>query len=343
MFKSARIKLTLSYILATMTISLSLSFIIIKGVDEFTQRALQMHEKRVENRLKEFRRQQNLPPNYPSSRFQEPITKETAEEIKKNTVSLLAVINLTFLIISGSLGYWFAGKTLKPIEDMTQKQKKFIADAAHEFKTPLAAVKSQIEVALRDKNFNLRKSKSLMQSVVEDVDSLSLLTNSLLEQSKYQDSNFKLKLENLKIAKLIEKTLEKFEPRIKHKKINLISNVDKNLTVKADHKSFLELLTILIDNAVKFCDREGDIDISANKENKYIVIKISNTGEVISQKDLPFIFDRFYKADTSRTKAEEHNGFGLGLSIAKEIVETHHGTITAESNKKTIFTVKIPQ
>ncbi len=337
MFKSARIKLTTSYLLIIMIITLAFSAAIYTGVGGTTKRALRVHELRFEGQLRDFRGNQNFP-----ERFQAPPIEDVTKQIKNNTIYLLAAINLVIFIVSGSFGYWFAGATLKPIEEMVRKQKKFVADAAHEFKTPLTAIKTQLEVNMRNKDLDLAQAKKIMESTVEDVDSLASLTNSLLKQSKYQEdkTNRAFELFNLKV--LIDNIIQKFKNKMEVK--NIVIKTDAlDIQIKADKNSIAELITIILDNAVKFNKENGEISIDARKEGENVTIKVADTGIGIDKNDLPYIFDRFYKADSSRAKVE-HDGFGLGLSIAKEIVELHKGTIAAKSKKgeSTVFTVTLP-
>lgn len=339
MFRSARIKLTLAYVIIITVVTVIFSSVVYVNVNRFTQRALQMHERRVETRLREF---PGGPMGLPD-RFQAPFTQEAIAQVRRNTILLLVTANTTIIMLSGVFGYWFAGITLKPIEEMTKKQKKFVADAAHELKTPLTAIKTQLEVELRNKKFNLPKAKKLIGSTIEDVDSLTLLTNSLLKQSKYQDHKVQKEYETFNLKDLVEKATEKFRDKLSAKNIKIKVEVP-DIKIKASKNSANELLTILLDNAIKFNKDGGSINITADKTAKEVEIKITDTGIGIDEEDVPNVFNRFFKADISRTKVE-HDGFGLGLSIAKDIVESHGGHIYVESEKDkgSTFTVLLPQ
>lgn len=337
MFKFARIKLTAMYLLIIMVITLVFSSLVYINVNRYTQRALVMHDRRIESSLREFRSMPNFPKH-----FQAPYTNEASEQVRKNTILLLVTLNTGILILSGIVSYWFAGITLKPIEEMTNKQKKFIADAAHELKTPLTVMKTQLEVNKRNKKLNLQGAKKLIDSTIDEVDSLTLLTNSLLKQSKYESNTNTKNYEAFEIKGLVTQVIKKFEPEINTKNITLTVNIE-NIKIKAQKDSIAELLTIILDNAIKFNKKNGNIDINIKKTGKNICLKIKNTGDYILAKDLPHIFDRFYKVDSSRTNSNQ-NGFGLGLSIAKGIVKAHKGkiSVTSQKNKGTIFTIKLP-
>ena len=317
-----------------MVVTVSFSAAAYRSTTRQMERALEMQERRMKNR---FFNMPNppFPPNEPI------IDKDTVRQIEKETLTRLLLINVLILVGAGMPGYWLAGKTLKPIEEMVEKQKKFTADAAHELKTPLTAIKTDLEVNLRDKNLDLKKAKTVLEGTIKDIDSLTLLTNSLILQSKYQ--NFKNgKNDPINLKESAQNVISKLEPNAKEKNIKINLDADEVKT-EGDENSIRELLTILLDNAIKFSKKEGKIEISIKDKNNYAQISVKDNGAGIDEKDIPYIFDRFYKADTSRSK-NEVPGFGLGLSIAKEIVEMHGGKISVKSKKNvgTEFLVKLP-
>jgi signal transduction histidine kinase len=318
-----------------MLLSVSFSAGVYQQVASSTERALIFHERKIDSRLKDFGidRMDNPPPQ-----FQKIINEETAKDILDHTLVFLIVMNFLILVLSGGLGYFLAGKTLAPIENMVDKQKKFVADAAHEIKTPLTAMKTMLEVQMRNRNLNVENAKQSMGDVLEEVDSLALLTARLLDESKYQNSP--VVFEKIFLNELFDSVLKKFDEGIKAKNLFISKDFTDDLFIKGDKKSIRELLSILIDNAVKFNVDGGKIDIKGQILDKnQIVFTISNAGEGIAEKDLNKIFDRFYKASKSRTRKND-SGYGLGLSIAKEIVEKHDGNISVESDKdETSFSV----
>ena len=334
MFKSARIKITAYYLLIIMAITFSFSAAAYRSTTRQMERALEMQERRVKNRFFNIP-DPPFPPNEPI------IDKETVKQIEKETLTRLLLINVLILIGAGIPGYWLAGKTLKPIEEMAEKQKKFTVDAAHELKTPLTAMKTNLEVNLRDKNLDLKKAKTVLEGTINDIDSLTLLTNSLILQSKYQ--NYKNgKRDSINLKESAQNVIAKLEPIAKEKKIKINLDADE-IKTRGDENFVRELLTILVDNAIKFSKKEGKIEISIKAKNNWAQISVKDNGIGIDEKDIPYIFDRFYKADTSRSK-NEAPGFGLGLSIAKEIVEAHKGKISVKSKKGTgtEFLIKLP-
>jgi len=342
MFRKARIKLTAYYILILTAIMIIVSAFVYRGVLLSAERALTMHEHRIEMGLQKYR---NRDPYELPLGFQKPITEKTIKEIKSEILRLLEVINGTILVIAGGLSYLLAGLTLKPIQEMMEKQKRFVSDAAHELKTPLTAIKTSLEVNLRNKNLNLKQAQKTIEETILDINDLNTLANSLLQGSRYQHTNLNKK-DEIELEKVVKKVIRKMKEQAKKKEIVINLKTVGDTLIKGNEQALKELITILLDNAIKFNKQGGKIDITIETEHKNIVLEVTNTGDGIHEKDLPFIFDRFYKSEKSRSKTER-DGFGLGLSIAREIVTAHNGTIKTRSKttKKstTTFIVKLPK
>jgi len=187
MFKKARLKLTSWYLLIIIFISVLFSGVVYQQSIQEIDRGLRMQALR-------FSRERVLenPPGASRSfdgQLAHPPDVTLLEEVKRRIALQLAFINLGILICSGFASYFLAGKTLKPIEKALDEQKRFISDASHELRTPLTALKSEIEVSLRDKNLNLKEAQKLLQSNLEEVDKIQSLSNYLLTLSRYQNSH----------------------------------------------------------------------------------------------------------------------------------------------------------
>lgn len=332
MFKKARIKLTAWYLLIIMVISISFSIFIYSTVTNEFQRRLGNIERRLDFEELGIRPPAGGPPYF----------LEDLNESRKNVLVILIYTNGIILIFSAIAGYFLAGKTLLPIEQTLEEQKRFIADASHELKTPLTALQTTIEVSLRDKKLGLKEAKEVIESNLEETIRLNKLANDLLSLTRYESGNGNFVLKKINIKNLIEEVNKKMQPIYKKKNINVEFNL-RNVSLKGNQESLEQLITVLLDNAIKFTSKKGQIIVSTTKENNYIVIKIKDTGIGIPKKDIQHIFDRFYRADQSRSK-EEIGGFGLGLSMAKRIVELHKGSISVESNlgKGSTFKIKLP-
>jgi signal transduction histidine kinase len=214
---------------------------------------------------------------------------------------------------------------------MLDEQNRFITDASHELRTPLTSLKTSIEVNLRNKNLTINQAKNLIQSNLEDVEYLRVLSDGLLRLAYYQEPNGNMLFEKVSLKEIAENAVDKVKALALDNKIKINSRIE-NLEIHGDKKSLTELLVILLDNAIKYGKQNSSVKINTLKEDGKVIISVSDNGIGIDEKDLPHIFDRFYRAEKSRSK-ENVSGYGLGLSIAKKIVELHNGLITVESKK----------
>lgn len=341
MFEKARLKLTAWYLLVITLISISFSAIIYKVLTRELYRFSRLQRLRIERRLskEEFTPFESRFRNSPPRILADP---ELVEETKRRLIFFLAIVNGGILAVSGGLGFLLAGKTLKPIKEMVDEQNQFISDASHELKTPLTSLKAALEVHLRDKHLTLTDAKKLIKENIEEVNKLQSLTEGLLRLVSYQKPNNQLRFEAVSLAPIIEKVIRKVKYKAIKKRI-VIKNKSRNFKFEADEHAISDLLVILLDNAIKYSPKGRSVTITSRRGNESIFITVSDQGIGISSKDLPHIFDRFWQADLARSK-DEAEGFGLGLSIAQKIVESHRGKITVESKlgKGSAFTVQLP-
>jgi len=309
MFKTARLKLTAWYLLIIMFISLSFSGLIFQIVSREINRFA---------RAPRFRVEENFLFN-----------EDLVVEVRHRVLLSLLEINGLILLIAGSLGYFLAGKTLKPIEAVLEEQKRFIGDASHELRTPLTALKSMLEVSLRDKKITLPEAKSIISDSLEETDKLTSLSNSLLELARLNGDTKKLVREKLLVKDLVADSFKQITLRAQAKNISITSRTNST-QVFGNREKLVETLIILLDNALKYSPSGSQINISAQTIKNTALIKVSDHGAGISSSDLPHIFERFYRADIARSKNNK-DGFGLGLSIAQKIIEEHKGKIEVKS------------
>lgn len=264
------------------------------------------------------------------------------EDANSRIIFNLLILNTGIFFISAFGSYFIAGKTLDPLEKNTQEQKRFIADASHELKTPLTSMKTEIEVALRNKRLGIRESKNLISSNLEEIEKMRSLVNSLLLLSQSESPQISITKSHILIGNIFEILEKNITPQAKSKNI-LLRFSGKEVDLVSDEKRLVEVMTILLDNAIKYSHTGGEIIITAQKIAKEVQITVRDYGIGIDSTILPHIFDRFYRGESSRTKAERE-GFGLGLSIAKSIVHSLKGSIHVASSvgKGSTFTIKIP-
>lgn len=266
---------------------------------------------------------------------------ELISEVKSRLTLALVGLNVVILTLSGALSYFLAGKTLRPIQTMLEDQKLFIADASHELRTPITALKSSIEVHLRDKSMSLADAKTLLVSAQDQVNRLSSLSDSLLELSRNVSDRPDVD-DCVNVYVVIQKVADQMRTLASEKGIN-INTKGGNFTANISDHDLTRLVSILVDNAIKYSISDSNIDLTVFNTKRQVIIKIQDYGVGISKNDLKHIFDRFYRAQTAR-RSESTGGYGLGLSIAKKIIDSHNGTIHVESKvgHGSIFIVKLP-
>lgn len=247
----------------------------------------------------------------------------------------------TLALIAGSLvSYYLARRTLEPIEANMEAQSQFVSDASHELRTPLTALQTTNEVALRKSSVSSKEAKEIFGHNVAEVVKLRQLTDSLLKLAK--NGNGGHTLAPVPLGDVVSDAMNAVVNSALEKKISIEDKVPK-MSVLADKPSITQALVTILDNAVKYSPAKSTIYVSASKQGKYAILVVKDEGIGIKPEHLPHIFDRFYRADVSRNK--QHNeGFGIGLALAKKIIEQHDGEIIAESKhgKGSTFILKIP-
>lgn len=333
MFQSARLKLTAWYLLLIMLISILFSV----AFYNVSTREIQRIIRRIQ--FDQEQREHGLlfhlpPPNAP--------TVQTLEESQQHLQLVLVIINGIIFVLAGGAGYFLAGRTLKPIKVMVDEQNRFITDASHELRTPLTALKSEIEVYFRSKNHTLTEADTILASNLEEVNNLQILSDNLIQLAHYPKTNGTAVFTTVSLGEVMRATEKKLAKTAKQKSISF-ENIVHDYPLHGDKESLINLFGIFLDNAIKYSPEKSTITITAKKTDHTIGVAIADQGMGIEKKDIPHIFDRFYRADISRTK-QTISGYGLGLSIAKKIIDIHHGSIQIKSElgKGTTFTIFIP-
>ena len=228
----------------------------------------------------------------------------------------------------------FSGKIIAPVSKSYEKQKRFITDAGHEIKTPLAIIEADIGVMEINGDEN-----EWLSDIKTQVRRLTKLTNDLIHLSKLDEGKDSLKFTDFSISELAIETVNSFTSLAKVNGKKLIAKVEPKLTLNGDIEGIRELLNIIFDNAVKYSAGEGNINFELKKKNGHIIIEASNLTDNLTKENAEHLFDRFYRADASRNS--ETGGHGIGLSMAKAIVEGHGGKIGAEVMEGGIIKIKV--
>ncbi len=264
------------------------------------------------------------------------------ENSKKRVGDRLVLANIFVLFGSLLLSYFLARKSLEPIKAAHEAQTRFTADASHELRTPITAMMSEIQVALRDPKLKKAESIELLESNLEELGKLSSLSDALLRLSRGRESG-EIQNSKLLVDGVIQEACSRVEKRLVEKNIKIEKPKSSTLTIFGDKDMIIELIYILLDNAVKYSPEKSTITIRAKKcRNNNTQIYVADNGPGIPMELKDKVFERFYRVDESRSKTK---GYGLGLSIAKHIAILHGGSICLDERKKkgTCFVVTLPR
>lgn len=266
--------------------------------------------------------------------------QQRIEEGQSHLLGRLVILNLSVLVIGAAFSYYLARRTLRPIEDAMEAQSRFVTDASHELRTPLTAILASNEVALRKPRLTLGQAKKVISSNVEEMNKLKSLSDGLLDLSK-QDLNNLVK-RPVSLQDVAAEAMNRVLPAAQAKNISVQDDAPA-IKVVGDMSSLAQAVAILLDNAIKYSPAKSTIYLSGLAKGGHGQLSVRDEGAGIAPKDLPRIFERFYRVDPARTSANA-NGHGIGLSIAQKIVGQHHGKITVDSKpgKGSTFTIQLP-
>lgn len=253
---------------------------------------------------------------------------------------------LMILLIGGALGslvavaagYFLAGRALVPIKKSWEKQQQFVSDASHEIRTPLAVIQARTDLLFQEPNATIEEKAVDISIISKEVRRLNKLVNSLLTLTRTDSNQIEVNKAPFYLNELITEIVDQYAEIAVFQDKTMTSHVSEEIPFFGDKERIHQLLVILIDNALKFTDIGGEINISCVTNSSSIVLAVEDNGIGLSKEEIPKIFDRFYQVEKSRAINE---GAGLGLSIAKWIVDIHQGVIkvTSEPNKKTRFEI----
>lgn len=323
------LRLTSAYLAILMMISITFSVAVYKVSVNSLENGFQRQSRMLEDDF--GRRHILINPQLDRLRL------EQIEETKSDIVINLTIINILIFVLGGLGSYFLAQRNLRPIEEALEAQTRFTADASHELRTPLTAMMTEIEVALRDKKLNLADAKRLLESNLEEIEKLRSLSEGLLTLSRHQNGE-KIDFKDVSLTDVAQEAVKKLEPIISNSKSVVKVTGDASM-IKGDRESLVSLLMIFIENSIKYSDGPAKVEILVSEGKKGNQIKISDKGIGIKASDLTHIFERFYRADTSRSK--DVSGYGLGLSIASQIIDMHNATVSSKSEpgKGTTFVI----
>ena len=250
-------------------------------------------------------------------------------------VSVSFFVGLGFVVLLIFPVYRFSKRAIEPLKTSLEKQKQFITDAGHELKTPLAIISADADVLEICEGEN-----EWLTSIKDQTQRLSVLVKNLVELSKLDEAvQDEVQVELFDLSEAVLDTAANFETIAKSRGIDFSVNVPDRIMYKGNEAELRQLVSLLCDNAVKYASENGKVIVTLFKTSKNVCIDVYNDCDHVDKERLPRLFDRFYRADNSRSR--ETGGYGIGLSIAKAIVQRHKGRISAEStdSKSIVFKV----
>ena len=267
-----------------------------------------------------------------------------------NSLLIMIAGMAAFFIISLFLSKW----ALKPVEKAWAQQNQFIADASHELKTPLTVILANLKILLTHKEDTISNQSRWIENTHTEATRMKELVENLLFLARSESDTVTYITGSINLSDTVWKCLLPFESIAFEQGITIRENIAPSLYTLGNEGQLKQLMAILLDNACKYADRDKQVTVTLSRDQEKAVLSVNNTGEPVPQEELDHIFERFYRSDKSRVRTEspphprsaesQEGGYGLGLSIAQTIVQSHHGKISVQSAESigTTFTVTLP-
>lgn len=269
---------------------------------------------------------------------------EEIETVKNQLFWVLIIGGMMTLILIGFGGFWLTQKAIEPIEQSFQRLKQFTADASHELRGPLTAIKASVDVMQSHPERIHPKDTKKLAAVASATIQMSQLIEDLLFLARTDKDVSLPTRERTKISlnQILQNQVVLLEPFAQEKNITLKYHAGADVDVFGDKTQLIRLFSNLIENALQYTPSEGQVSLNLSRQNRFALISVRDTGIGIAPEQMPFIFDRFWRADKARSRRE--GGTGLGLAIAQAIAKSHGGKITVKSqvNVGSCFQVRLP-
>ena len=265
------------------------------------------------------------------------------DQIVWSTIVTSGITFIIAMVIVYFISMFMASLAIKPVQQSWKQQKRFVADVSHELKTPLTVILANNEILRGKKDKTIAEEKQWIDSTIEEAKHMKKLVEDMLFLAKNDSADIRVEKTEVNISELAEGDMLQFEPVAYEAGVTLDSKIDEDFKLIDDGTQMKQLLHILIDNGIKYATSEVEPKVQleiANNQRKEIIVR--NTCKEIPKEQIDHLFDRFYRGDAARTRVELDSdvaayglggGYGLGLAIAKTIVENHNGTISVKSDK----------
>ncbi|AMX82645.1 PAS domain-containing sensor histidine kinase [Geobacillus subterraneus] len=229
------------------------------------------------------------------------------------------------------------------LKRLEQIRKDFVANVSHELKTPVTSIKGFAETLLDGAMKDEEALEHFLTIILKESERLQTLVEELLDLSKIEQHGFQLLLDDVNVAEVTAEAVAVFRQKAEEKQIDLRAEAPPGLVIRGDRNRLKQILLNLLANAIAYTPEHGQVAVEAEENEREVLIRVKDTGIGIEEKEIPRIFERFYRVDKARSR--DSGGTGLGLSIVKHLVEAHHGhiTVASEVGRGTVFTIHFPK
>jgi signal transduction histidine kinase len=256
---------------------------------------------------------------------------------------ILIFVGIVMMGAIFAISLFFAHRSITPVADAWKKQQQFIADASHELKTPLAVIQANYDVIASNPDETVREQMKWMEYMKAGMDRMTLLVRDMLSLATLESGSLQVKKELFDMSVRILRIIHTMKASVDEKLIEVSARIEPDIKVYSDVEIVARIFTTFYENAIKYTAPYGRIYVALSFVKRNAVCSVSNTGDGIPQEDLPNVFDRFYRSDSSRNR--QNGGFGLGLTIAKKNIEMLGGkvNVSCDEDRITTFTFTLPR
>jgi two-component system sensor histidine kinase CiaH len=271
------------------------------------------------------------------------LNAETEEEITGHLLGAFGATGFGVVTLALIGSFFLANWALKPIKKSWKRQKNFVADASHELRTPLAVIQTNLDVVKDNPQETVASQFQWLENIQIETNLMAKLVDDLLFLARADSNQEMIQTKPFSLSTALSESQKLFEPVAAQKSIKIVSEIEPHIAFNGDQTRIQQLISILIDNAIKYTPALGEISLKLKASGNHHEIIVSDNGEGIEKEHLQKIFERFYRVDKARSRQE--GGIGLGLAIAEWIVKAHHGTLDVKSTpgKGTTFLIKLPK
>lgn len=267
----------------------------------------------------------------------------TERSIVTYVISFLLLIGLGSVAVLVPISYFLAGKSLQPIRETFEDQKNFIANASHELRTPLTVIQTNIEVLRLKEDQIIKDNMKWLDNISSESETMAKLISDLLLLAQAENQRLEMDIDHFDLSAMCHQLVALMETLARDKNIAFIQKIDEGICYRGDEERLKQAIRILIDNAIKYTQEDGLIQLCLTQSKRSVVIAVKDNGVGLTEEEKEKVLSRFYRVDDGRNRAL--GGVGLGLNIADFIVQSHGGKIKIESvpDEGSVFSIILPK